>query len=414
MSTANDDPRASSLTWKHSPWLPATLLILIQVFSGMRDLPQYTFFVIFLQENMHLQPFAISSIVAGAQVAGMITALLGGLIGARIGSKWVWVAGLACLGISSFAFQAPTLWLAAACWFLSGAGTALAAVGGASYLTQISSRSGLGLLAAFYALSVTAGGALGNPLAGFLIERYGYATFSNVLMLLSAGLILAAALLLPRFENLNSEKATVGLLLSNILNTTRQINVRFLIGMRSFPTIFYGMLTVLIPLMLNQVTGSKVIVAAYGTANLVVASLAQLLVGRAADRWGARIPTAAAYSGLIIAGVGLALTSTTQWGLFGFGVLGIASAWALSTLMYIWVNDGIAKPEHPATFGLLHSIWSLSMISGSVLGGWFVATIPSLPFLTGAALSVAAISLVLRYYQRNQPKQAAPAKLTNL
>jgi MFS family permease len=414
MSTANDGPRDSALAWKHSPWLPAALLILIQVFSGMRDLPQYTFFVIFLQENMQLQPFAISSIVAGAQVAGMITALLGGLIGARLGSKWVWVAGLACLGMSSFAFQAPTLWLAAACWFLSGAGTALAAVGGASFLTQISSRGGLGLLAAFYALSVTAGGALGNPLAGFLIESYGYATFSNVLMLLSAGLILAAALLLPRYENSSSQKAAAGLLFSNILNTTRQTNVRFLIGMRSFPTIFYGMLTVLIPLMLNQVTGSKVTVAAYGTVNLVVASLAQLLVGRAADRWGARIPTAAAYTGLIIAGVGLALSSSTQWGLFGFGVLGIASAWALSTLMYIWVNDGIAKPEHPATFGLLHSIWSLSMISGSVLGGWFVATIPSLPFLTGAALSVAAISLVLRYYQHNQPEQADPANLTNL
>jgi MFS family permease len=382
-------------------WLPAILLILVQMFSGMREMPQYAFFLIFLQEQMGLEPVAISSVVAAAQVTGMVTALFGGVIAARIGSKWVLVCGLTLLGVSSFAFHAQNHWVAAALWFISGAGTALTAVGGASYLTQISSRGGLGLLAAFYALSTTAGGAVGNPLAGVMIERYGYIAFSNTAMLVSLGLILVVTFLMPRFETRSNQAVSLASIWTGLANTTRQTNIRFLIGMRSLPTIFYGMLTVLIPLMIYELTGSKVTVAVYGTTNLVVASIAQLLVGRAADRWGARGPTIAAYTGLIISGIGLTLSNTTQWGLFGFGVLGIAAAWSLSTMMYVWVNDGVPKNEHPSTFGLLHSIWSLSMISGSVLGGWFVSTIPGLPFLTGALLNLGSVFLCLRYYQRN-------------
>jgi MFS family permease len=340
----------------------------------------------------------------------MITALLGGVIAARIGSKWVLVSGLSLLGLSSFAFHAPSFWVAAAFWFVSGAGTALTAVGGASYLTQISSRGGLGMLAAFYALSTTTGGAIGNPLAAILIDRYGYIVFSNIAILISTGLILVVILFMPQFVSQSTQAVSLGSIWSGITHTIRQPNVRFLVGMRSLPTIFYGMLTVLIPLMINQLTGSKVTVAVYGTTNLVVASLAQLLVGRAADRWGARIPTTVAYSTLILAGLGLTFSNATLWGLFGFGVLGIAAAWSLSTLMYIWVNDGVSKSEHPSTFGLLHSIWSLSMISGSVLGGWFVATIPGLPFLTGALLNLGSVFLCIHFYQGSRLKKTSPAE----
>jgi hypothetical protein len=101
---------------------------------------------------------------------------------------------------------------------------------------------------------------------------------------------------------------------------------------------------------------------------------------------------------MVIAGLGLAVSNGTVWGLFGFGVLGIAAAWSLSTMMYVWVNDGVAKTEHPATFGLLHAVWSISMITGSVLAGWFAVRLPGLPFLAGALLNVGALFLISAYY----------------
>jgi DHA1 family bicyclomycin/chloramphenicol resistance-like MFS transporter len=160
------------------------------------------------------------------------------------------------------------------------------------------------------------------------------------------------------------------------------------------------MLTVLIPVLLNGLSGNKLVVAAYATTNLIVASVAQLSAGRAADRWGARGPTLVAYTAIILAGLGLAATVNTVWGLFIFGVLGVAAAWSLSTLMYVWVKDGVAQSEHASSFGLLHAVWSLSMIAGSLLGGSLVRTFPGLPFLIAGLLNVGSLFLALAYYAR--------------
>ena len=76
--------------------------MLVQMISGMRDAPQFTFFLIYLQEQFGLAPAAISGVVAGGQIAGMAAALLGGAITARLGSKWVLVCGLVLSGLSSY------------------------------------------------------------------------------------------------------------------------------------------------------------------------------------------------------------------------------------------------------------------------------------------------------------------------
>ncbi len=381
-------------------WLPAGTLILAQVGSGLRDLPQSAFFLIYLQEQLGLAAVTISSVVAGAQMAGMVTALLGGAITGKLGSKWTLATGLALSGLGSLALQASSLGMAAPLWFIGGAGLALTTVGGASYLTRIGGRGSLGVLAAFYALSMTTGGALGNPLAGMLIERFGFGVYSWASIAVSAVLILCVSLFMPDLRNPASGAAAGRTSWASGLAITRQVNLRMVIGLRMLATIFYGMLVVLIPLLINQLTGSKALVAAYGTTNLVVASAAQLLVGRSADRWGARLPTLAAFSALILSGLGLATSVGKAAGLFGFGVLGIAAAWSLSTLMYVWVNDGVPKADHPAAFGLLHAVWSLSMMTGSVLGGWLITARPGLPFLLGSLLNLGSIFLVLVFYRR--------------
>jgi MFS family permease len=331
----------------------------------------------------------------------MIMALLGGGIATRLGSKWALAGGLALLGLSSLVFQVQWLGLVIVLWFLGGAGLALVSIGGSSSLTRLSEREVLGVLAAFYALSTTIGGAVGNPIAGVMIERFGFATFSWAAIALSVTMILAVTFLmrLPPGASATGGRS-LGSIGSAIWAVARHPNMRFVVGLRSLPTIYYGMLTVHIPLLLNSVSGSKVTVAAYITTNLIVASIAQLLTGRAADRWGARRPSLVVYSLMILSGIGLAATSGTVWGLFVFGVLGIAAAWALSTLMFVWVNDGIPKGDHPATFGLLHAVWSLCMITGSVFGSWFSHTQPGLPFLLIGLLNGVALVLITRYYRK--------------
>ncbi len=395
-------------TWRSAAWLPAALLILVQLASGMRDMSQLAFFLIYLQERLGLRSVTISSVVAGAQVAGMLTALLSGAITARLGSKWVLATGLAFACLGSLAFQARALWLVALLWFAGGAGMALTTVGGASLLTRISARGALGIFAALYALSMTVGGAVGNPLAAVLIDRYGFSTLSWTAIILSVTTILVVVLLMPGFPDRGMEPVPLRSFWSGVLHTVRQTNVRLVVGLRCLPTIFYGTLTVLIPLLINGLTGSKALVAAYGTTNLIVASVAQLLAGRAADRWGARRPTLAAYSAVMLSGLGLAASAGAVWGLFAFGVLGIAASWSLSTLMYVWVSDGVPKSEHPATFGLLHAVWSLSMVTGSLLAGWFGSgRFPGLPFLVAGLLNIGSFFLTFVYYNRDSTRRAA-------
>ena len=121
--------------WRSAPWWPAVLLVLVQTLNGMWYMPQLSFFPVYLQE-LGLPPAAIGGVVAGAQLAGMAVALLGGWVTGLLGSKWVLVCGLALSGVASLAFQIHTPWIVAALWFIGGAGLALITVGGASYLTR--------------------------------------------------------------------------------------------------------------------------------------------------------------------------------------------------------------------------------------------------------------------------------------
>lgn len=395
---------------KNAVWGSAVLLILVQMIGGMRDMPQFPFFLIYLQERLQLESTTISGIVSSGQIAGTIAALIGGALAARIGSKWVLVGGLLLSSLSSLVFQLQWPGFVVLIWMIGSIGASLITVSGASYLTQLSHRGGLGILSALYALSITVGGAIGNPIAGAIIEQRGYSTwgwYANALMLVAFVLVF---LFMPQLHKPstndgnnnsgNGDKVPKPNGLMGLLPATRNRNVRLLIGLRCLPTIFYSVMMVLIPLLLNQLSNSKTLVAAYGTTTLVVASAAQLLVGRVADRWGARRPTLIAYSVMLLAGLSLAATANTVWGLFGFGVMGIAAAWSLSTLMYVWVADGVAQPDHASTFGLLHAVWSLSMISGSLLGGWLVRLTPGLPFLIGGLINIGALALAMVYYKR--------------
>ena len=58
-------------------WGSAILLILVQLIGGMRDMPQFPFFLIYLEEQLNLAPTTISGVVSSGQIAGMIAAELG-------------------------------------------------------------------------------------------------------------------------------------------------------------------------------------------------------------------------------------------------------------------------------------------------------------------------------------------------
>jgi MFS family permease len=110
-----------------------------------------------------------------------------------------------------------------------------------------------------------------------------------------------------------------------------------------------------------------------------------------------------------VAALGLALFSRELWGVFVFGVLGIAAAWALATLFFVLVSDGVPRAEHGRAFGLMHATWSIAMIGGALLGGALIHMAPGLPFLIGGVLNGFSLVLTPLFFaqvQRNRNDQA--------
>ena len=311
------------------------------------------------------------------------------------------VLGLVGGALASLAFQTTIPGLVAILWMVGGLASAFRTLGGSSYLTRIADPRSLGLLAALYALSLTVGGSLGNPISGMILDTRGFRTFGLMVLALTMLTVPGVLAALPRQEMRQpAERGARRAFWVNALELVRRPVVVMLVGLRFLPTVFYGMASVFIPLLINDVTGSKTTVAVYTSATLVAASGAQLLSGRAADRFGHRWPTLIAFAIMILSALGLAAFPTQLWGIFGFGVLGNAAAWALSALMYCLVSDGVPRAEHGLVLGVLHAAWSIAMICGSMLGASLIQLAPGLPFLAAALLNVGSIFLVLLFFTR--------------
>jgi MFS family permease len=370
-----------------------TPLLLVQLVSGAWILPQTAFFPIYLEEALHFTPLLIGVVVACAQAAGMLAALLGGGLTDRLGSKQVLMLGLLGGVVASLVFQSQIPLVVAALWCVGGAAGSLQTLGASSYLTRAVAPLHLGLLSALFALSFTVGGAVSSPLAGWMLDATSFSRFGLAgIGLMVAALLAAWALSAQRTAAASNDTQMT------MAGLARRPVVQVLMGLRFLPTIFYGMATVLVPLLINDLAGNKSTVALYGTVSLIVASVAQLLAGRAADRYGHRGPTLIGYAALIVAALGLALFAGQLWGVFFFGVLGIAAAWALATLFFVLVSDGVPQAEHGRAFGLMHATWSIAMIGGALLGGALTRLAPGLPFLAAGLLNGLSIGLVVLFF----------------
>ena len=388
-----------------TPWTkPILVLIVTQIILGMREIPQSAFFLVYLQ-RAHLTPVTIASITSTAQVTGTIAALIGGALTARYGHKWVFVLGLLVTALNSVVFQLDTIWLITLLWSLGGAGSAVANIGSSSYLTALGSQTAMGVISAMFVLSTTIGGTLGNPLAGYLISHAGYAVFGWVMLAVIVMMCALVYFVLPAAPVAPTSPQTPTAFPTAQLFATAAI--RHIVVMRACATMFYGMMLVLIPLILHDLTADVNVVATYTSLTLIAASAVQFVAGRAADYWGARVPTLVMFTTMVGCGIGLGIVPHTVLTLTIFGVASIACAWALSALMFVWIRDGVAPALHPPLFGMLYAVWSISMIIGSIAGSWFYQQWSGAPFLVFGGVNIGACVIVWHFYRTMMRKEPA-------
>mgnify|MGYP000192954207 CR=1 FL=1 len=392
-STPQHHPTFLAKNW------PVVLLLFAQLLAGVIISPMRSFFPIYATEQLAYTAAAAASIVAAGQFVGMITSLIGGTVSDTIGHKWALAWGLAASAVGSAFYLTRAPWLVTALWIVGVIGLTFITLGGQSYLNAAVGKANLGALSALYNWGFTLGGALSSPGAGWLLDLHGFGALGWALVGLSlAGAVTAG--LLPRQPHATTGTQGAPLrALTSYGDIVRRPIILVLGMLRFLPTCYYGMAMVLLPLLVKMHSGSNTVVALFTTIMLVVASLAQIVAGRAADRLGRRAPTLITYSIVIVATVGATFFSDVLWGIYVFGILGVSAAWALSTLMPTLVADAAPVEEHGRIFGFLHLLWNAGMIVGALIGGALVEIAVGLPFAVTTVSNVAALVLAVLFFR---------------
>ncbi len=385
-------PRRLNRSW------PILLLLFVQLLVGVIISPLRSFFPIYATEQLAYTAAAASTIVAIGQFVGMLTSLIGGTVSDSIGHNWALALGLVGFAIGSLLYLARAPWVVTILWIVSVIGLTFATLGGQSYLNAAVGKANLGALSALYHWGFTVGGALSSPGAGWLLDRYGFGTLGWVLVGIAVAGALAAGLLPHQQQTSDGVQMRGWRALVSYGDIVRRPAVLVLGMLRFLPTCYYGMAMLLLPILLKARTGHNTGVALFTTVNMIVASLAQIVAGRAADRRNRRAPTLMAYGTLSMSTIGAALFADTLWGLYVFGILGVSAAWALSTLMPTLVAEAAPVAEHGRIFGFLHLLWNAGMIGGALIGGALVKVSAGLPFAVTTLSNVGAFGLALFFF----------------
>ena len=370
-------------------------LLAVQLLTGMMLMPANSFISIFLNESLGFSMARVGRVIALAQGVGMLASLLGGGLSDRWGHKRVLILGVGFITASNALFLLHAPWLAVGLWCLGGVGLAFSVLSSQGYLTMAAGAGVLGVASALYNWGYTIGGVIGNPLAAAALGQDNFRALGLGLMGIGAvGLL--TLIFLPDLSPKEKPEQNEGGVFDYRVLLHRRIVILGLL--RFLPTSFYGLMA-LLPLLIKQEGGSNAIVAAYATVSLLMASLAQLVAGRSADRWGVRGPTMAAFGVILTAIAGIILTADSLWGLYAFGVLGVSAAWALSTLLPGMVTVAAEETIRGRVFGMLHMVWTLAMMLGALLGGQFLDVNLRLPFLIVGALNVIALALTIPFFR---------------
>lgn len=409
MNADDAPPEPAAAPPARSPAVP--LLLAVQLLTGIVLAPALAFFPVYLKD-LGFSVVLISGIVTIQRVMGLGSALVGGALVDSIGAKRTLVAGQVLYFTATLVFLARSPWWIALIWAVSGIGMGPASLGGTAYLIEKADYARLGLLAALLNWGITLGGAIGNPIAGVLLGRTEWRGLVPFTALPAVGVVLATAIALPRSSRHGPISVRPTRLLSAAGFFASSPAVRLLVWMRFLPTICYGMLLVFVPLLLKDAGASNATIALYATANSVCASLAQLAVGRIADRADWKAPTGASYVVLVASSLAIAVFPGRLWVVFAAATVAVSAAWSLSTLVPIQVTKAVGVSEHGQALGFVYLFWNLGMIVAGLTGGVLFEAWNGLPLLVGGLAAAAGLPVAAGFARMAGSDAARPGAVS--
>lgn len=350
-----------------------TMLLIFQVLSGMLVAPLFSLFPVYVEDQLHLSSSFTGNLRSTFVVFGGVVALFGGTLVDRLGRKNAYLLAMTGVLASGGLFLTARPEAMFALGVAAGLMFGLGSVAGQSYLMDSVERTSLGLATAFFFMTGTAGNALGNLAAGLVAKQPGGFHLMGVTILVGQVVLMAAAAVLMPHVGRPVEAKDDGQPQSSTSSLLGQPQIRLLLLLRFLPTVYWGAITLVMPLVLFRLSGSPAAATNYTAASLVVSAICQVNAGRLIDRFGVRRPLLGAVLVLAVAAVGKALLAHQLWGLVAFGMVGAGAAWSISVTMTSLIQE-LGTPETKARLlGITHLFWSAGFVAGTLAGGYLAA-----------------------------------------
>ena len=323
-----------------------------------------------------------------------IGALAGGLpagsAASRLGSRAAVLGGLALMAVASLAFgwagEIEALWVAR---FLQGVGSALTWTGALSWLgtTTPSARRGAAIGTAMAAAIV---GALLGPVLGAVASVVGTRGAFTAVAVFAAALGLWALRLPPAPADPQP--------LAAAFRALRDRGILIGLWLTTLPALLFGILSVLMPLALDDIGFGAVAIGAVWLVAAGVEATLNPLLGRVSDRRGPLAPVQAALVACIavsillavlsgpVALVALTLAAGIAYGAFYTPGLSVLS----QTAEHIGLAQGLV-------FALMNLAWAVGNSVGPLAGGALADAVgDALPYVLGAGICAVTLVFVRR------------------
>lgn len=318
-----------------------------------------------------------------------VFALVGGAIADKVGHRSTLLVGLILAVSGAFLLAVQKPWHLLMLAIIVGISHGFVSTGGQSYLLAVSPPGRLGAATAAYFLGRTASQALGAYAAGLAAVLVGFRTLSLSSAALSTLVALAALRWLPheltaddRLDRLQTNQpGSYRWSMAGYGSLLRRADVLALGAVRLFPTAAWGAASLMFPLLIYRLSESEATVGLYGTVSLVAATGAQLATGRAIDRLGAGTLLVPMCVGILFSSLVAVVLNTTTTGLFVAGSLWSMTAWGLSTCAPALMRQIGRGVDDGRVVALMHTLWSIGMLSGTLVAGELVELGTTVPFV---------------------------------
>ena len=371
-------PRASSRGFR-------TLVVLVSLVA-LVDTALYAALAPLLPHYEHalgLSKAAVGGLVAAYPAGTLIGAVPGGVLAAKAGVRITVLSGLALMSVSIAVFgYAHTVGVLDGARFVQGVAGACTWAGGFAWLNASASPERRGsMLGTVFGAAVA--GAMFGPLVGVAAVRFGTGpTFVAAAVL---GSLLMTAGLLTRAAQPPSGAPVVGLVAA--LHDQRMSAG---LGLTLLAGLAIGAFDVLVPLRLNRLGSSAVIIGAAFLGSAALQTLLAPLMGRYADRRGRLHVVRLA----LMYGLGVCLLApfiVPDWALLSLVVVGAPAFGMLFVPALALIGDGADRRQlhHGLAFGLGNLSWALGQaISAASSGALAQVTVDAVPFLlVGGAMA---------------------------